>query len=92
MQTAETVRYWRKVLRDGRIEKPDVRQSLSTRVAFLLAGGYHREARILSRSTRQAIWTRDSARCQSCGEPGEEIDHVDGDSDDPASSIDQPCR
>jgi hypothetical protein len=41
-QMAETIRYWRRVTRDGRIERPDVREALSTRVAHLLAGGYHK--------------------------------------------------
>jgi hypothetical protein len=34
------VRYWRRVVRDGRDERPDVREAVCTRIAFLLAGGY----------------------------------------------------
>src|SRR5690349_1042976 len=35
MQICDTVRYWRRVVRDGRIERPDVREAVQTRVAFL---------------------------------------------------------
>lgn len=84
-QTAETVRYWRRVSRDGRLGQPDVKETLRTRVAHLLAGGYNRPVRRLAKSTRDAIWARDGGRCVVCGHPGEEIDHIDGDSPDLAN-------
>jgi len=83
MQTCDTVRYWRRVVRDGRYERPDVREAVGTRVAFLLAGGYGKAARRLSRDIRNQVWARDGAVCRQCGKPGEEIDHIEGDSPDP---------
>jgi 5-methylcytosine-specific restriction endonuclease McrA len=85
MQTADTLRYWRRVVRDGRIERPDVKEAVRTRVAFLLAGGYHRQARQLSEETRRFVRERDGEKCVVCGKQGEEIDHIDGDSDDPTN-------
>jgi len=66
----------------GRIDQPDVRQAVRTRVAHLLAGGYHEAARRLSPAIRAQVWERDSGRCVSCGQPGAEIDHIAGDSPD----------
>ena len=81
-QTASTVRYWRRIVRNGRIDQPDVRQAVRTRVAHLLAGGYHEAARRLSPAIRAQVWERDSGGCVSCGQPGAEIDHIAGDSPD----------
>ncbi len=81
-QMAETVRYWRRVARDGRIERPDVRDAVTTRIAHLLAGGYRKAARRLSTDLRRQVWERDGGRCASCGKPGAEIDHIAGDSPD----------
>jgi hypothetical protein len=82
MQTCDTVRYWRRVTRDGRYERSDVRQAVWTRVAFLLAGGYGKAARRLSPETRERVWGRDGGACRRCGQPGEEIDHIQRDSPD----------
>jgi len=79
-QTADVVRYWRGVVRDGRISLPDVQLALKTRIAHLLAGGYAEQARRLSRAVREQVWERDQGRCRECGEPGEEIDHIETDS------------
>jgi hypothetical protein len=79
-QTADVIRYWRGISRDGRIEKPDVDTALKTRVAHLLAGGYPEQARRLSPATRTQVWERDQGLCRQCGGLGQEIDHIDGDS------------
>jgi len=84
-QTASTIRYWRRVVRDGRAGQPDVRLAIRTRVAHLLAGGYHEGARRLSPAVRAQVWERDGGRCVSCGQPGAEIDHIAGDSPDPGN-------
>jgi hypothetical protein len=81
-QTASTIRYWRRIVRDGRIGQPDVQQAIRTRVAHLLAGGYHEAARRLSPAVRARVWERDGGRCVSCGQPGAEIDHIASDSPD----------
>jgi 5-methylcytosine-specific restriction endonuclease McrA len=81
-QMAETVRYWRRVVRDGRLEQPDVREAVFTRVAHLLAGGYRKAARRLAAEVRQQAWQRDGGRCVQCGRLGDEIDHIRDDSPD----------
>ena len=79
-QTASTIRYWRRIVRDGRIHQPDVREAIRTRVAHLLAGGYQEAARRLSPTSRVQVWERDGGRCVLCGQPGAEIDHITDDS------------
>ncbi|MGZ0213315.1 MAG: HNH endonuclease [Actinomycetales bacterium] len=81
-EIAEAVRYQRRVFRDGRIERPDVREAVGVRNAFILAGGYRSLARTLTTTTRAEVKTRDGGRCQSCGKTGTEIDHIDGSSAD----------
>ncbi len=81
-QTADTIRYWRRVSRDGRIDDPDVKLAIRTRVAHLLAGGYRRQARQLSDGVREQVWRSDGGLCVLCGKPGAEIDHIDTDSAD----------
>ena len=75
-QIAETVRYWRRVVRDDRIVRPDVRLALRTRLAHLLTGGYPKTARRLPAQTRQQVLERDNGHCCNCGAFGSEIDHI----------------
>ncbi len=75
-EIASTVRYQRRVFRDGRIEQPDVREAVVVRNAFLLAGGYRSLGRILTQATRTEVKVRDGGLCRICGKPGIEIDHI----------------
>jgi HNH endonuclease len=79
MQFAQCSKVPAPVNRDGRIDEPDVRLAVSTRMAHLLAGGYHKRARRLPQHVRDQVWRRDGGRCRSCGAAGEEIDHINGD-------------
>lgn len=81
-EIASNARYQRRVLHDGRIERPDVREVIATQNAFMLIGGYRSLGRTLSTSTRAEVKQRDGGRCQQCGKPGLEIDHIDGSSAD----------
>lgn len=90
-QQARLVRYWRAVTRDGRLERPDVAEAIHTRVAFVLAGGYHQDERRLPASIYQQIRERDSHLCVTCGNPGEEVDHIEGDSSD-LSNLQLLCK
>ncbi|GAA4033469.1 hypothetical protein GCM10023063_16410 [Arthrobacter methylotrophus] len=82
---AKDIRYWRKALRDGRLQNdPDVRLALHTRIAHLLAGGYNAVARTIPADVRTLVISRDKV-CVQCGGPGEEIDHIEGDSSDPGN-------
>jgi hypothetical protein len=75
-ETASSVRYFRRVFRDGRINDPDVRFAVITRLAFLPAGGYAALERNLSPQVRAAVKERDGGLCRECGQPGTEIDHI----------------
>lgn len=82
---AKDVRYWRKALRDGRLQSdPEVRLVLHTRIAHLLAGGYSATTRAIPPEVRAFVFGRDEV-CVQCGGPGQEIDHIDGDSNDPGN-------
>lgn len=82
---ARVVRYWRTVARNGDLETDaGVREALETKIAHLLAGGYNATARRITREARALVIERDKV-CVSCGRPGEEIDHIDGDSNDPGN-------
>lgn len=83
-QTASDVRYWRKALRVGTFQNdPEVREAINMRLAHLLAGGYNAKARTIPASVRSEVVARDKV-CVRCGAAGEEIDHMNGDSNDPA--------
>jgi 5-methylcytosine-specific restriction endonuclease McrA len=88
---AKLVRYVRRCREDGRDEKPDVREAIHIRVAHILAGGYPERERELSKSTRLQVVTRAGGRCQQCGEPGTQVDHISGSSNDP-KNLQLLCR
>ncbi|MEB2311190.1 MAG: HNH endonuclease [Sorangiineae bacterium] len=79
-ETAKNARYFRRAFRDGRIDDPDVREALRTRIAFMLGGGYSALGRTLRSNTRAAVIERDRGKCRLCGKPGTEIDHIEGSS------------
>lgn len=94
-RTAETVRYARRTLRDGRYERdPLVRQVIDERIAHIMGGGYPKKARSLTREQREAIFERDGWRCRLCGAPATEIDHIAGSSSDPENlqALCSPCH
>ena len=75
---AAFVRYFRRCIKDGRFEQPDVQEALQIRFAIILGGGYSRRDRQLSDGLRQAVFSRDLGRCQSCGAKGTVFDHIQG--------------
>ncbi len=80
-ERADTVRYARRVDRDGRINDPLVAEALRTKMAFAVTnGGYPRMLRDLDAQTRKTVLERDGGRCGLCGQPGTEIDHIAGSS------------
>jgi 5-methylcytosine-specific restriction endonuclease McrA len=81
-EVASHVRYLRRVFRDGRSNDPDVQLAIHTKNAFLLVGGYRSLGRKLTPQLRIAVRQRDGGNCQSCGRPGAEVDHIDGNSDE----------
>jgi HNH endonuclease len=79
-ETAGAVRYLRATYRDGRMDKPEVKEAINISLAFIMAGSYSALERTLSPSVRAAVKERDSGLCQSCGKRGAEIDHISGSS------------
>lgn len=84
-QEAGWVRYARVCRLDGRDQRPDVIEALRIRLAFVLGGGYPKLVRTLPDSVRRTIIERDQGTCQICGQPGTEIDHISGNSNDPSN-------
>jgi hypothetical protein len=79
---AKCVRYWRRCRADGRDEDPKVKEAITIKLALILGGGYDRR---LPERVRWIVIDRDDGRCQICGGPGNEIDHISGSSNDPAN-------
>lgn len=84
-QEAGWVRYARVCRLDGRDQRPDVIEAMRIRLALVLGGGYPKLARTLPDSVRKAIFERDQQKCQKCGQPGTEIDHISDSSSDPSN-------
>ncbi len=80
-EAAKTVRYIRRAIADGRVEDPLVKAAIRRRLWFAVHGPYPAKARRLSAQTRAAVLTRDDHTCQHCGRPGNQIDHISGNSD-----------
>ncbi len=79
---AKFVRYFRACRSDGRINQPDVKDALLIRMAHILNGGYKESERRLRPSERRPVIERDEGLCQKCGQPGTDIDHIDGSSNE----------
>jgi 5-methylcytosine-specific restriction endonuclease McrA len=79
-EEAKSVRYARRCIREGRTERPDVREAIEIRFAMILGGGYPERERSVSPSVRRAVIARAGGRCQQCGKRGTDIDHMKGNS------------
>jgi endogenous inhibitor of DNA gyrase (YacG/DUF329 family) len=94
-QVAKNVRWARRRLADGTIDRPDIAEALRTRIAFMLSGGYPERARRVPPATRQQVIARSGGKCENCGQPflsgpdaGDRrltIQHVRGSSNDLAN-------
>jgi 5-methylcytosine-specific restriction endonuclease McrA len=92
---AKSIRYVRGALhRYGGRPPEDVKYAIKMKIAHTLVGGYHEQARHLDANTRQAVGERDDGKCLLCHAPGEEIDHIDGDSNEPVNLrlLCKPCH
>lgn len=90
-ETAEAARYARGSTRDGRAEDdPKVLNSIWIRFAHLLSGGYQSLGRDVTPAVRTAVIARDGGICVRCGEPANQLDHIDG-SDNSAENLQLLC-
>ena len=83
-QMAGTVRYCRKALEEGRDSDDEFLEGAGMRIIQQAKGGYPAE-RILPKRLRSQILARDGGTCQQCGEPADQVDHIEGDSADPSN-------
>src|SRR5947209_4905346 len=79
---AKFIRYFRARRSDGRINQPDIQEALQIRMGHILAGGYKERERRLPDPVRRTIFARDKSLCQECGQPGTDIDHIEGSSNE----------
>lgn len=90
-QEASFVRYVRRTLADGRIAQSDIQQAIGVRLLMLTGDGYPEKARQLTKDARLTILHRDRGKCQLCGRPATEVDHIRGSSSD-ATNLRALCR
>lgn len=81
---AKLIRYARNVIKKGTYNQPDIREAIEMKLAHACsqAGYYNEKARSLSKEIRSQVFERDNGLCRRCAMPGNEIDHIDGDSSD----------
>lgn len=77
---AKFVRYFRRCIREKRINDPDIIEALEIRLAHILAGGYPESERSVSPLIRAQVIHKAKGLCQKCGKPGDQIDHIKGSS------------
>ena len=77
-QEAELVRYVRRCTLDGRIEKEDVQEAIQIRLAHIMSGGYNKKERHISPDLRERVFELYGWKCNICGAPGIDIDHISG--------------
>lgn len=94
LQAAQLVRYVRACRRDGRDQRPDVREAINMKRAMILGGGYPEERRHVPPEIRAEVFRRADGCCENCGRTldlegttGDQdavptIQHVQGDSND----------
>ena len=79
---AEYVRRARRCRASGRDQEPEVIEELRIKLVRILGGGYNWRERRLTKSDKEAIRKRDHGKCRKCGDPGDVIDHISGNSSD----------
>ena len=77
---AHFVRYFRARISDGKINQLDIKEALQIRMGHILAGGYNERERRVPDHVRRTVFERDKGLCQKCGQPGIDIDHIEGSS------------
>jgi 5-methylcytosine-specific restriction endonuclease McrA len=75
-QEAGYVRYFRQVLKDGRWSRPEIQETIRIRGVVVMNGGYPHPERAVSREYREFVLRRDNFTCRSCGQPGNQVDHI----------------
>jgi 5-methylcytosine-specific restriction endonuclease McrA len=79
---ARYVRQYRARLADGTRWDLDIQDALKVKLAMILAGGYNVRLRRVPEQVRRAVIEREQDLWRTCGAPGEELDHISGDSNE----------
>jgi 5-methylcytosine-specific restriction endonuclease McrA len=80
---AKAARYTRGLFRRDPVAFRDgVPYECRIKIAHALSGGYPAARRSVRPSVRAAVMERDGHHCVLCGEPGTDIDHIDGDANE----------
>ncbi len=67
-QTAKLVRYARRKRARGEFSRPDIKEAIEIRLAFIIgSGGYDEKARRIPPETRTEVYARAAGKCQKCG-------------------------
>lgn len=90
-EAAKAVRWMRRVTGQDRLHAPEVLRTVQVRLAMLVMGGYQAEIRRVPPRVRALVIERAGGRCEKCGEPGAELDHIAGHSPD-ASNLQYMCK
>ena len=90
-QEAELIRYARSCIKDGRIHAQDVREAITIKMAHILNGGYNSQERYVSEELREHVHQHFNGVCCQCGEPGTDVDHIAGPSND-VDNLQLLCR
>lgn len=77
---AKYIRYCRARIADGSYWNEDLQEYLRIRLANIHSGGY--KPRFVPDKVRQAVKERDQGLCRLCGNPGTDVDHKSGDSNE----------
>lgn len=75
---AGDTRYARNAYMNHRIYDPLVFNAIQIRFAHNMSGGYDAAARVVPSSMRAAVTARDRGVCVVCGQPANQLDHING--------------
>src|SRR5207247_1972646 len=87
---AQSVRYRRRIEKDGRIDDPLVQLALRQREAWLFAGKVYKPR--LTEQQREAAFAAKGRSCALCGAPATDIDHIDGGAGNELDNLRPLCR
>jgi 5-methylcytosine-specific restriction endonuclease McrA len=91
---SKTVRASRKAYSVSRVDSDEFRLNIGTKLISIFKGGYPAHERALTKQEREAIFQRDKRICLRCGAEADQIDHIRGDSREPANlrAVCGPCN
>jgi hypothetical protein len=68
-QVGELIRYTRRKIADGTIDRPDIAEAIESRKSQLVVGFYDKRSRAVAGEIREELLTRARGKCEKCGAP-----------------------